>query len=82
MSKKYTNINTNPDGFSKEGIYLRQNGRQTEFNPGEEKVCKYCGSDIVWLVSKKGKYYPVDFYGGFPVVYSGAFHKCIKKEGI
>lgn len=39
------------------------------------KKCKNCGAGIVWLKSKKGKFYPVDFNGLIDVLTTD-FHKC------
>jgi hypothetical protein len=39
------------------------------------KRCKKCGAAIVWLKSKKGKFYPVDFLGLIDVQTTD-FHQC------
>jgi len=39
------------------------------------KKCKRCGSEIVFVRSKKGKFYPVDFNGLIDVLTTD-FHKC------
>ncbi|MEJ2043643.1 MAG: hypothetical protein P8X74_03895 [Reinekea sp.] len=39
------------------------------------KQCKKCGAKIVWLKSKNGKPYPVDFNGLIDVLTTD-FHKC------
>jgi hypothetical protein len=39
------------------------------------KKCRYCQAEIVWLKSKKGKYYPVNF-NGLVEVHKTDFHKC------
>jgi len=41
----------------------------------KKSLCKKCGCDIVWLKSKKGKYYPVNFSSDYHVV-SNDFHNC------
>ena len=39
------------------------------------KRCKRCNAEIIWLQSKKGKYYPVNFVGLIDVA-KNDFHKC------
>ena len=43
------------------------------------KRCKTCNNTIVWLKSKKGKNYPVNFYGS-TVMDSLDFHKCKNRD--
>ena len=46
------------------------------------KSCKRCGSDIVWLVSKRtGKSYPVNFCGLIDV-FKNDFHKCVNGKRV
>ena len=41
----------------------------------KKSTCKKCGSDIVWLTSKNGKMYPVNYLDDYRVV-SNDFHNC------
>ena len=53
--------------------------KTVEFEPRQETNCKKCGRLIVWLNSKSGKRYPVNFRGGWAMVVTSDFHDC-KKE--
>lgn len=41
----------------------------------KKSLCKKCGCDIVWLKSKNGKSYPVNYLDDYRVV-SNDFHNC------
>ena len=44
----------------------------------KKSLCKKCGSDIVWLTSKNGKSYPVNYLDEYRVI-SYDFHNCEEK---
>ena len=54
-------------------------GLDLKENPYLIKKCKYCGAEIVWLKSKTGKSYPVNFIGVADVIKTD-FHKCINNK--
>jgi len=44
----------------------------------KKSTCKKCGASIVWLTSKNGKWYPVNYLADNKVV-SYDFHNCEEK---
>jgi len=54
---------------------------RVDIDGSQVKKCKRCGQSIIWMQSKKGKFYPVD-HAGIMAVDTTDFHRCGSKKVI
>jgi len=82
--KQGSNMNKfgTPDYYkerAKERNSLGSNYYKVDAPKVKKSTCSKCGASIVWLKSKKGKNYPVNFSSDYHVV-SNDFHNCEEKS--